>query len=87
MKAPIQIRREDVATDIRALSELLKVSITDAVAVAVRTRLAEEQQRAATEKAERWKEVTRLVEEFQRLPRVGPLLTDEDLYDEDGLPK
>jgi hypothetical protein len=29
----------------------------------------------------------RLVADFNALPVVGPLLTDADIYDEDGLPK
>jgi hypothetical protein len=28
-----------------------------------------------------------IVARFNALPVVGPLLTDEDLYDEEGLPK
>jgi len=28
-----------------------------------------------------------IVERFNALPVVGPLLTDADIYDEDGLPK
>lgn len=31
--------------------------------------------------------VNETVRRFQALPIVGPLLTDDDLYDEDGLPK
>jgi hypothetical protein len=83
MKAPIQIRREDVANDIRALAEIMKVSITDAVGEVVRAKLAEEKARAEAARAERNKEMRRLLEEFWKLPRVGPLLTDEDMYDED----
>lgn len=87
MKAPIQIRREDLAADIRALAELMKVSITEAVSAAVTKKLEEERQKAAAEKAERWKRVDELIAELQKLPRVGPMLTDDDLYDEYGLPK
>jgi hypothetical protein len=35
MKAPIQIRREDVTSQIRQLSEVTQLSVTDAVALAV----------------------------------------------------
>jgi hypothetical protein len=31
--------------------------------------------------------IRELVTQFNALPVVGPLLTDDDLYDEDGLPK
>jgi antitoxin VapB len=87
MKAPIQIRREDVANDIRALAELMKVSITDAVAEAVRLKLVEEKAKVEAARLEKRKRVRQLVEEFRSLPNVGPMLTDADLYDEDGLPK
>ncbi len=87
MRAPIQIRREDVAEDIRALAELMKVSITDAVGEVVRAKLAEEKARVEAARTERNQEMKRLLEEIWKLPRVGPILTDEDMYDEDGLPK
>ncbi len=87
MKAPIQIRREDVANDIRALAELMKVSITDAVAEAVRVKLESQKAKLAAERAAQWEEADRLLQEIRRMPRVASPWTDEDLYDEDGLPK
>jgi hypothetical protein len=32
-------------------------------------------------------EVDEIVERFKALPTIGPMLTDDDLYDEWGLPK
>ncbi len=85
MVSPIQIRRPDVVGDIRDLAALKQVPLTAAVAEAVRTELA--QARREGEIQSRLRNVRRLVGELHRLPRVGPLLTDDDLYDEDGLPK
>jgi antitoxin VapB len=87
MKAPIQIRREDVAADIRTLAELMKVSITDAVSAAVRAELERKQAEAEKAKKARWEEANRILKEIHAMPRIGPLLTDADFYDEDGLPK
>lgn len=87
MKAPIQIRREDVAEDIRKLAGLMKVSLTEAVAVAVRERLEEAERQRRKQIEERDREIQELLKAFWALPKTGPLLTDADLYDEDGLPK
>jgi hypothetical protein len=77
MMTPIQIRNDDVVRDIRLLAELTGKSITEVVADSVRARLAEAQ-------ANKRGEIQRRV---AALPNVGPLLTDDDLYDEHGLPK
>jgi hypothetical protein len=37
--------------------------------------------------AERLDRIREIVEHFRSLPTVGPPLTDEDLYDEDGMPR
>ncbi len=87
MKAPIQIRREDVTSQIRQLSEVTQLSVTDAVALAVRGELERQKQKKQIEKEEKWKQIDELLLELWSLPRIGPLLTDDDLYDEDGLPK
>ena len=87
MSAPIQIRREDVAADIRALSELMKVSITEAVAVAVRERLESEQSKAQRMREERNLRADESLKRIWALPKTGAPLTDDDLYDEHGLPK
>ncbi len=85
MVRPIQIRRPDVVSDIRDLAALKDVSITAAVAEAVRTELGDARREADIQAGRR--EVRRLVDELHHLPRVGPPLTDDDLYDEDGLPR
>jgi hypothetical protein len=85
MTIPVQIRNEDVVRDIRELAALKRKPITEAVADAVKSEL--ERARRTSDVETRRREVRRLVEEFNALPRVGPMLTDDDLYDEDGLPK
>jgi hypothetical protein len=87
MPAPIQIKRPDVAEDIRALAALTGISITDAVAQAVRAQLATERLRANAALSQRRAEAERVLSELRRLPKIGPPLTDTDLYDTDGLPK
>ncbi|MDX2267268.1 MAG: type II toxin-antitoxin system VapB family antitoxin [Bryobacter sp.] len=88
MKAgAIQIRKEDVTQDIRMLAELMNLSITDAVAVAVKKQLAEEQAKKADRIEEKRRKSREIMERLWALPVVGPKLSDADLYDEDGLPK
>lgn len=85
--APIQIRNPDVVRDIRALSERLKLPITDAVADAVRRRLAEDdvgKERAKAEKAQR---IAAALAAIDALELSGTRLEDHDLYDDDGFPK
>jgi hypothetical protein len=85
MTMPVQIRNEDVVRDIRELAALTGKPLTEAVAEAVKSELT--RARRTSDVETRRREVRRLVEEFKTLPKVGPMLTDDDLYDEDGLPK
>lgn len=87
MNAPVQIRKPDVAERLRQLARLEGKSITELVEEMVRER--DERLTAAREAdiAERRREVEEAVRRFQALPIIGPLLTDDDFYDEDGLPK
>lgn len=87
MTKPIQIKNEDVARDIRELASLTGEGITDAVAEAVREKLAKVRGRSEAEVQARRREVDRLLAEIDALPRRGPPLTDDDLYDDYGLPK
>jgi hypothetical protein len=58
-----------------------------AIEFAVKEKLQTELKRDDTVRAKKWREAQRVVKEFQKLPAVGPRLTDADLYDEDGMPK
>ena len=85
MNAPIQIRRDDVVRDIRELAALSALPITDVVATAVSDALA--RAKARIDLPRREATVDDLLRQFRELPIVGPMLTDDDLYDENGLPK
>lgn len=87
MPSPIQIKRPDVAADIRALADLAGLSITDAVGIAVREKLGKERARASAALAGRHKEIQKGLAKLRRLPIVGPAIKDGDLYDSEGLPK
>ena len=87
MNAPVQIRKPKVAERLRELARLEGKSITDLVEEMVRER--DERLTLAKEAAieARLQAVRETVRRFQALPIIGPLLTDDDFYDEDGLPK
>jgi hypothetical protein len=87
MISPIQIRRDDVVKDIRMLAEITGVSITEAVASAVRTQLASERGKAEAKLSSRRKRIESALAELRRLPVVGPGLSDRDIYGPDGLPR
>lgn len=87
MNAPVQIRKPEVAQRLRELARLEGKSITDLVEEMVRER---DERLTATREAEIQRKLAaaeETVRRFQALPIIGPLLTDDDLYDEDGLPK
>jgi len=85
MTKPIQIKKDDVARDIRELASLQGASITDVVGRAVRAELERERRRGSPEDRDR--AVDRILARFRALPKTGRTLTDDDLYDEYGLPK
>lgn len=87
MTIPIQIRRPEVAQAIRELAEKTGQPITDAVAGAVHDALARLDAAREAEVQRKIAAVEDIVRRFNALPTVGPLLTDDDLYDEDGFPK
>lgn len=87
MNAPVQIRKAEVVERLRRLANLEGKSITDLVDEMVRER---DERLARVRDAEierKMAQVREIVAHFQSLPIVGPLLTDDDFYDEDGLPK
>lgn len=87
MNAPVQIRKAETVERLRRLAELEGRSITDLVDEMVRER---DQRLTTAREAEMERKIERgreIVRHFQSLPIVGPLLTDDDIYDEDGLPR
>jgi len=87
MNAPVQIRKADTVERLRRLAALEGKSITDLVDEMVRERDQRLVQAKDAEIERRIAAARETVRRFQALPIVGPLLTDDDLYDEHGLPK
>ena len=85
--APIQIRNPVAVRAIRQLASESGKPITQAVGDAV----AAELQRRRCEHDEEWRRrleaIRDIARRFRELPIVGPGVTDDDLYDEDGLPR
>ena len=65
----------------------MKISITDAAGEAVGARLEGERRVKAEANANKKLEIDQLLKELWSLPRIGRLITDEDMYDKQGLPK
>ncbi|MFN7107627.1 MAG: type II toxin-antitoxin system VapB family antitoxin [Brevundimonas sp.] len=87
MNAPVQIRKPEVAERLRELARLEGKSITDLVEDMVRERDERLVARREAEIEAKLAAVEEIVAHFNSLPIIGPLLTDDDIYDEDGLPK
>lgn len=87
MNGAIQIKRPEVTADIRTLAELTGLSITDAIANAVRNQLAIERIKTDAGLRQRRKAAEDLLTELRQLPIKGPVLSDDELYDAEGLPK
>jgi antitoxin VapB len=94
----LNIKDAEATRLVRELAELTGESQTEAVRNALRERLEREKaERAAKavrseEEARReferiWPEIQKIQEEVRRLGLVENMLTDDDLYDENGLPK
>ena len=85
--APIQIRNPEVVRALREVAARRNQPITQALGDLAQAELA----RLGADKDARYRRrlegVRRLVDELHRLPVLGPPLTDDDLYDEEGLPK
>lgn len=83
---PIEIADADVVADIMTLADRTGVPPSLAVAHAVRLRLAQlPPPREEMSQEERMRRVREILARLDALPTVGPRLTDDDLYDEDGL--
>lgn len=80
MADTIIIEDPELVREIKRQAERTGKRAEDVVADAVRAQHAEP---ASQEDAE----LEALLAEIDALPRLGPALTDADLYDEDGLPR
>ena len=85
--APIQIRNPNVVRAIRRLAEKTGLPITDAVGEAVEAELRRRDEVDDVGYRRRRAAIREIVEELRKLPRTGPPLSDDDLYDADGLPR
>lgn len=83
----ILINDPEVVRDIERLAEQRGKPAEDVVADAVRAQLGNKTERTPEEIAERQRKVEAILAEIDALPHLGEPLTDEDLYDEDGLPR
>jgi len=87
MNAPIQIRKARAVELIRRAAAARGQSITDAMEALAEEDLKRQDLAKDAEVQRKLTRVRDLVEEFAALPKTGEMLTDEDLYDEDGLPR
>ncbi len=99
MGAPqLNIKDAETTRLARELAELTGETQTEAVRKALRERLQREKAERETDAArtaeekrrefERvWPEIQKIQQEVRRLGLVENMLTDDDLYDENGLPK
>ncbi|HEY3800558.1 MAG TPA: type II toxin-antitoxin system VapB family antitoxin [Caulobacteraceae bacterium] len=85
--APIQFRRPAVVRAMRELAARTGRPITDAVGDLVQAEVRRLSEVDDAEYRRRRALIHDAVARFQALPVVGPRLTDDDLYDDDGLPK
>jgi hypothetical protein len=85
-EAPIQIRNPEVVRAIRTLAERTGRPMTEAVAQAVNAALDRQQTNEHDEYLRRLAAIRAASRKFRDLPVVGPRLTDDDFYDEDGMP-
>ena len=84
---PIQIRRGDIVSDVRELARLTNLPISDAVAVAVRKELDHIKTSRNAEHEARLEGALAILARMDALPQLEPWPTEDDFYDEDGLPK
>lgn len=84
---PIRIRNPDVVRDIRVLADRLGLPMTEVVADAVRRRLQEEPGKVTDAQAAAQRRVADVLARIDALAVTGPILTDDDLYGPDGLPR
>ena len=87
MTKPIQIRNEQVVRDLRELALRRGLPITQTVAELARKELARDlRNRSAVDHS---RAIDETVARFQAAVKAyaGRLLTDDDLYDDNGLPR
>jgi len=85
--APIQIRNPEVVRALREVAAQRNQPLTQAIGEIAHAEL----KRLKSDKDARYRQrvesIKRRVAELHALPVVGPPLTDDELYDEEGLPR
>ena len=84
---PIHIRNPHVVRAIRTLARETGRPITETVAEAVRAASERWQSDLETERRQRRDRIDAVRLRYRALPRLGPALTEADIYDEDGMPR
>jgi hypothetical protein len=87
MNAPVQIRKTETVARLRRLASREGKSITDLVDEMARERDERADARDQIEVERRRAAVKAILARVDALPRLEPWPTDDDFYDEDGLPK
>ena len=79
---PLYIRDDDVHALASRLAERRGCTLTEAVRSALNEALA----RAEAEREEKLRRTREILARFDAAPRLRPDFTDDDMYDENGLP-
>jgi hypothetical protein len=87
MNAPVQIRKPEVAERLRQRARSEGKSITELVETMLAERIAADEARASDDAARRRAAAESILAHVSTLPRLATWPTDEEFYDEDGLPK
>ena len=85
----VQLNIKDPRTTalVTELAEIIGRSKTEAIRLAVEAALAREKARKDEALERKLAEIAAIVERARALVRPGDILTDDDMYDECGLPK
>ena len=87
MNAPVQIRKPEVAERLRQRAKSEGKSITELVETMLAERIAADEARASDDVTRRRAAVADILARVRATPKLAPWPTDDDFYDEDGLPK
>jgi hypothetical protein len=87
MNAPVQIRKPEVAERLRQRAKSEGKSITELVETMLAERIAADEARASDDRENRRAAVEAILARVSTMPRLAAWPTDDDFYDEDGLPK
>ena len=87
MNAPVQIRKPEVAERLRQRAKSEGKSITELVETMLAERIAADEARASDDRKNRRAAVEAILARVSAMPRLATWPTDDDFYDEDGLPK